>query len=113
MDIVYEFNPCDRYVFDFDLCQSKDGWAQVDTTQDACYFGTWANPFKLEIISYTEGDICIKKASNIHEFISELKDIIIWNELQGYWKGIDTLCREEITTKFVEFGLSNYLYRYD
>ena len=25
----------DRYYFDFDQCTSSDGWAQVDTTNDA------------------------------------------------------------------------------
>ena len=32
-----------RYYFDGQACRSENGWAQVDTDQDAHYFGTWAN----------------------------------------------------------------------
>ena len=44
MKITREFCPGDRYVYDFGLCTYEKGWAQVDTAQDASYFGTWANP---------------------------------------------------------------------
>ena len=51
------FDPMtDRYSFDFKLCTPKNGWAQVDTSQDASYFGTWANPFERKTVSYCEGD---------------------------------------------------------
>ena len=69
METIKKFMPADRYVFDFKLCAPRDGWAQVDTSQDASYYGTWANPFKLEVITYLEGDIVIKKADNTDEFI--------------------------------------------
>lgn len=35
----------DRYKYDFRLCTSANGWAQLDTKQDASYFGNWINPF--------------------------------------------------------------------
>ena len=49
MKITREFGPGDRYVYDFGLCSYENGWAQVDTAQDASYFGTWANPTRLMI----------------------------------------------------------------
>ena len=42
MKITREFCPGDRYVYDFGLCNHEKGWAQVDTAQDASYFGKWA-----------------------------------------------------------------------
>ena len=39
MKITREFAPADRYVYDFGLCSYKNGCAQVDTAQDASYFG--------------------------------------------------------------------------
>ena len=41
MKIAREFCPGDRYTYDFGLCSFEKGWAQVDTAQDASYFGTW------------------------------------------------------------------------
>ena len=56
METIRDFASTDRYIFDFKLCTTGKGWAQVDTEQDASYFGTWANPFELKVVSYTEGD---------------------------------------------------------
>ena len=61
MKITREFCPGDRYVYDFGLCSYENGWAQVDTAQDASYFGTWANPTRLMIFSYCEGDTTLKR----------------------------------------------------
>ena len=52
MKITREFAAADRYTYDFGLCSYENGWAQVDTAQDASYFGTWANPTRLMIFSY-------------------------------------------------------------
>ena len=40
MKITREFCPGDRYTYDFGHCSYENGWAQVDTAQDASYFGT-------------------------------------------------------------------------
>ena len=34
----------DRYKYDFDVCHFGKGWAQIDTSEDAYYYGQWANP---------------------------------------------------------------------
>jgi hypothetical protein len=52
MKITREFAPADRYLYDFGLCSNASSWAQVDTAQDASYFGTWANPTWLPISNY-------------------------------------------------------------
>ena len=65
----------DRYAFDFGVCSIANRFAQVDTSQDASYYGIWANPFSLTIVSYTEGDIEVAKATDKAEFIEELAKI--------------------------------------
>ena len=83
MRVTREFAPADRYLYDFGLCSYANGWAQVDTAQDASYFGTWANPTRLLIFTYCEGDTTLHEAETPEEFAAELRDIDAWNRVQG------------------------------
>ena len=47
----------DRYVFDFNECTPGSGWQQLDTAEDASYFGVWLHPERLETLSFIEGDV--------------------------------------------------------
>ncbi len=60
MKITHDFCPGDRHTSGFGLCSDEKGWAQVDTAQDASYFGTWANPTGLTICSQCEDDTTLK-----------------------------------------------------
>ena len=71
MKITREFAPADRYLYDFGLCRYANGWAQVDTGQDASYFGTWANP-------------TLTEAGSPDEFAAELREIDAWNQAHGH-----------------------------
>jgi hypothetical protein len=82
--ITREFCPGDRYVYDFGLCSYEKGWVQIDTAQDASYFGTWANPTRLMIFSYCEGDTTLKEAASLYEFANELREIDAWHRANGY-----------------------------
>ena len=64
-----------RYAFDFDHCRLNDGWAQLDTDQDASYFGNWAHPERLHIVSFAEGDITVIKCENGDEFRNRIEEI--------------------------------------
>ena len=46
----------DRYVFDYDMCSFKKGFAQIDTTEDASILETGVNFKSLELVTYCEGD---------------------------------------------------------
>jgi len=101
----------DRYSFDFDACTIAKGFAQVDSEQDASYYGTWANPHKFQIVSYCEGDITVQKADNGTEFAEELRKIATWNTEQGYKPiGIDPGFNKELKAAFIELGLSELLH---
>ena len=82
--ITREFCPGDRYTYDFGFCSYENGWAQFDTAQDASYFGTWANPTRLMILSYCKGDTTLKEAASPEEFAAELREVDAWNRAHGY-----------------------------
>jgi len=111
MKITREFCPGDRYIYDFALCSYEKGWAQVDTAQDASYFGTWANPTRLMIFSYCEGDTTLKEAASPEEFAVELREIDTWNRANGYCPArIDPGFDPAMKAAFVVLGLIDLLH---
>lgn len=107
MKIERSFEHSDRYRFDFNLCSARNGWAQVDTGQDASYFGTWAHPEQLQVVSYCEGDITVVTADNPQEFREELESIRHWNARMGYSFGVDAY---GIESRFEKLGLGHMLH---
>ena len=83
----------DRYFFDTEKCTADKGWSQVDSQQDAWYFGQWANPFTLEYVTFAEGDVAESRAENDAEFISFVERVAQWhkdNDGDGFSRfGID------------------------
>lgn len=63
---------CDRYIFDFKLCTTEEGWRQYDTSQDAHYFGVWVNPQERLILTYAEGGISLVNCGDAESFKAEL-----------------------------------------
>lgn len=111
MEKVHEFCPADRYVYDFGVCTSKNGFAQIDTSQDASYFGTWANPEKLIIFNYCEGDCYTTICDNVEEFVAEIREIKRWNDQRGHqFLGIDPGWNEEDAKPWHKIGLGDLLH---
>ena len=79
-----------RYGYDFGLCSSRGDWAQMDTDQDAPWFGQWAHPFKRQILCYAEGDRTLIECDTDAEFAAELERIAAFHRENDRWKGIDT-----------------------
>lgn len=101
----------DRYELDFGRCSIANGFAQIDTDQDASYFGTWANPFTLEVVNYAEGDLEETKLSNIVEFNEFIRECKRWNdEGHGRGFGIDPGFDENLRAAFVDAGLGDLLH---
>jgi len=100
-----------RYAFDFGCCSAKHGWAQVDTGQDAWYFGTWAHPTRLQIVCYAEGDVSVQTADSPEEFAAEMRRIKEFHDSTG-WKflGIDAMCNDETEQAFKALGLGDLLH---
>lgn len=111
MKTVREFAPADRYTYDFGTCSARNGFAQVDTSQDASYFGQWANPTRLMIVGYCEGDVTIQTANNAEEFVAEIRKIKAWNEEHGHrFMGIDPGLNDDIERAFHKIGLGDLLH---
>lgn len=79
------FNPMtDRYAFDFRHCTMDAGWAQLDTQQDASYYGTWASPSARQIVNYCEGDITRTTADTDDEFVQAVREWETWVNGAGH-----------------------------
>ena len=108
MKKIHEFCPADRYVYDLGLCSSSNGFAQVDTRQDASYYGTWANPVKLVIFSYCEGDCYTTVCETPAEFTAEMRRI---KEFHGEdWRGVDPGWHEKDGEPWRRLGLGELLH---
>ncbi len=100
----------ERYTYDFKICTYANGWAQLDTDQDASYFGTWANPLTFELMSYCEGDTTHTKCETEQEFIHKMAELIAWNQERGYFIGVDGMCRDNIIQAFTRMGFGDALH---
>ena len=100
----------DRYTFDYDICNYKKGFAQIDTNEDFAYFGNWVNFKSLELITYCEGDITINKCDNVEEFKKQLLEVVTWYKNNNTYKGIDLMDSKEIKEDFNKLNLDNYFY---
>ena len=101
----------DRYMFDFSLCKSANGWAQIDTDQDASYYGNWLNPFKLEVMSYAEGDVARFVFDTPQELVEYMAEMDQWNQKYGYKPiKLDPGFNPELKDKLAEVGLADYIH---
>jgi hypothetical protein len=99
-----------RYAFDFGQCRASNGWAQLDSEQDASYFGNWVNPITYETVSYCEGDVTHIRYDHAEEFRIGLADDLRWHAGRGDTPKIDGMCEPAIIAAFTRLGFANYLH---
>lgn len=111
MQIIRDFAPADRYLYDFRLCTTEKGWAQIDTSQDASYFGQWINPVKREIFCYCEGDTILTRCDDDAELRTQIAEMKAWNVAQGHrFLGIDPGFNTPLQAALQAVGLTEYLH---
>ena len=103
----YFISQLDRYYFDNNQCSYKKGWAQLDTEQDAHYFGMWINPTKLRIMSYMEGDIVERQFDNVEELTQYLSNM---NQYEEYTR-IDPGLNPRFRQIFIDLGLDIFFHK--
>lgn len=104
------FTPSDRYEYDFKRCTYAGGWAQLDTSQDASYFGQWINPKLRQILCYCEGDVSITSVDTDDELVEAVDEIKSWNENQGHrFIGINPGFSEKFLSALIDTGLKPYV----
>jgi hypothetical protein len=109
--IIRTFEPADRYLYDFKLCTIARGWAQIDTSQDASYYGQWINPATREILCYCEGDLILTRCDDDAELAREIAKMKQWNAEQGHrFMGIDPGFSESLKAALIAAGLEVYLH---
>ena len=100
----------DRYRFDGGECSAKNGYAQIDTKQDAWYYGQWANPSKLRIVAYVEGDVIRQQAESPEEFVEALYKLRDFHNEYDQFLGIDCMLNPDIKAEFEKLGLGELLH---
>lgn len=110
--ITREFKPADRYVYDFGPCSAAKGFSQIDTEQDAWYYGQWANPTTFVIFSYCEGDCTTTQCENAEEFTAQMLKIEAWSKDHGYTCKIDDgrTDRDAVLATWTPLGLAHMLH---
>lgn len=93
----------ERYHYDFRECTYAKGWAQIDTWQDASYFGIWTSPTERKILTYCEGDITIQSADTDAEYVQIVRECI------GYYEGA-AIDASSLKHRFVALGLEEVLH---
>ena len=106
----FEHCPADRYKYDWGTCSSSNGFAQVDTRQDASFYGTWANPEKRIIFNYCEGDCTTTTCDTDEEFIAEMRELEEWNIKMGGFCKVDAGLREGAQEPWKRLGLGDMLH---
>lgn len=101
----------DRYFYDFDKCSHHKGWAQIDTEQDASYYGQWAHPTELKYFSYCEGDTTSIECETPEEFVELMRSLEKFEVDQERKPAkIDPMCVEGIEEAFIALGLTDMLH---
>lgn len=106
----------ERYKYDCGSAPtSGPGWAQLDSKQDASYYGNWVNPLTLELFSYCEGDTTHTRCEDDADFIATLRECIDWHKQAGYFLGIDpgwpdTEACQKITEALTRLGFADVLH---
>jgi hypothetical protein len=100
----------DRYAFDFRLCTYANGWAQVDSREDAPYYGHWANPRRRMIVGYAEGDVDTTTCETDEEFAAELRKLCNWLKEYSGLGAVDPGFSEEMKADFERLGCGDLLH---
>ena len=112
MKTIQNFRPLsDRYRFDFGSCSYANGFAQIDTRQDAPYYGTWCSPAGRTIVNFSEGDLTTTVCETDAEFVGQLRELARWNDERGYGPmKIDPGSGEELRQAFEKLGVADLLH---
>ena len=107
MKVLESFLPTDeRYTFDFGPMSARAGWAQIDTHQDASYFGMWTNPHKLKVFSFAEGDAEMRTYDDDDEYVAYLRELKKWDTFIA----IDPMCSQPLIDRFGALGVQDLLH---
>jgi hypothetical protein len=103
-------DPVTRYTYDSSLPRH---FAQIDTCQDASYYGNWASAEALTLISYCEGDVTTTVCTTKEEFAAEVNKLKDFSNRMDYtFKGIDPgwIHTDQILQPWRDCGLAHLIH---
>ena len=98
--------------YDYDSALPRD-FAQLDTSEDASWYGNWASAKRLKLFSYCEGDTTLTVCETVEEFRQQLEEFQAFCARIGYeFRGIDPgwVHTEEILQPWRDAGLSHLIH---
>ena len=98
----------DRLELDLQLVPA--GWAQFDTGSDARWYGVWADPVGLQVLTYCEGDITTTTTTTGPAFAAEVRRIAAWHREHSTFHGIDTGANPAREQNWIDLGLGDLLH---
>jgi hypothetical protein len=92
-----EFRPnLNRYHFDNGECNpTETNFCQIDTWQDAPYFGIWADPVGLRVTKFIESEVYRNEYDTEAEFCEAVRSILEHNRDGGGHASIDGYSNRE------------------
>jgi len=79
----------DRYQFDFDDAFRGQGWQQLDTVDDASYFGIWTHRDRLQVLTFAEGDVTLITAPTAEAYNLEVQAIFAFHDVAPGYSMVD------------------------
>ena len=70
-----------RYEIDHLLCPK--GWAQIDSSSDASWYGSWAHAEERSLVIFCEGDMTIYQCDTDQDFCDEIHRLAAFHEDEG------------------------------
>lgn len=107
---AHEFASASRYTYDTGL---PADFAQLDTSEDASYYGNWASAKRLTLFSYCEGDCTTTICETVEEFRQQINDFQAFCARIGYeFKGIDPgwIHSDELLQPWRDCGLAHLIH---
>ena len=100
-----------RYHWDFEECPFDQGWCQIDTRQDAPYYGTWCSADRREIVNFCEGDLTRTICDTDEEFVEQLRDFRDHMDAGGWGPcRIDPGLVDAVRARYVALGAGDLLH---
>lgn len=96
-----------RYYFDFGQCAPGTGYVQIDSVQDASWYGQWCNPDERRIIIYCEHDLTVIDCDTDEEFVGEMRKLQQQAVRHEWGATIDTGFDTALRQRFSELGLDD------
>lgn len=98
-----------RYDYD-EKRTAANGWVQIDTCQDAPYFGIWAHAANRRIATFCEGDLMVEICDDDADFQKSLQACLAFYDRDGRPTKIDAAFSEPVAAPYHALGFSDRIH---